>query len=257
MLEYDTFCYLENQKTGSTFVITFLNEFSAEPLRNHKKHAAVEVRDPDKFYFINVREPLASYRSLFAFGLEGNGTVFARFDQLGYGHLYKNGAQGFSEWLRFVLDRRNAQALAGGYTLQQASAMGLMTWRFMRLAIFRFEQLGMGNPTMPAIRQHVQQHFFMNAVIRQESLRRSLAVLVRGPLASRLTDPQAAIQWLKAAPRINASTARVSDEEAPLDEPTLSLLFQKERYMYANFYPDAPGYADWKARKTTGAKVAP
>lgn len=254
MLEYDTFCYLENQKTGSTFVITFLNEFSAEPLRSHKKHAAVAQRVPDKFYFINVREPLASYRSLFAFGLEGNGTVFARFDQLGYGHLYKNGAQGFPEWLRFVLDRRNAQILAGGYTLQQASAMGLMTWRFMRLAVFGFEQFARSDPTLPAMRQHVQQNFFMNAVLRQESLRPSLAVLVRGPLASRLTDPKAAINWLKAAPKINASAARVSDEEAPLDEATLSALFRKERYMYANFYQDAPGYAEWKAR-IAGAKV--
>ncbi len=75
MMAYPSFIYLQNQKTGCTFVETFLRKFCSEPLLAHAKHAALH-RSPGKFCFTNVREPLALYRSLFTYGLDGKGSVF-------------------------------------------------------------------------------------------------------------------------------------------------------------------------------------
>ena len=45
MLEYPTFCYLQNQKTGCTFVEQFLRVHSKEPLLSFDKHAVRLMED--------------------------------------------------------------------------------------------------------------------------------------------------------------------------------------------------------------------
>ncbi|MRD47233.1 hypothetical protein [Caenimonas koreensis] len=249
MLEFRTYCYLQNQKTGCTFVEQFLRKFSAEPLVKFDKHAAVAQRDPAKFYFINVREPLELYRSLYAYGLDGKGTVWERMTKLGLQHMYAKGPEGFSHWLRFVLDPKHALALGNGYTTASAQLMGLMTWRFYRLAVAGFEAAAPSFKTRKDVNDFTRSHYFMNNVLKQETLREDLVKLVQGPLANRVTDVDDAVAWIEATPRINASASLTEADNVPIDQEALQLIFSKERRLYRIFYPDAEGFAQWRATK--------
>ncbi|HSH89382.1 MAG TPA: hypothetical protein VK996_05325 [Ramlibacter sp.] len=249
MLEYRTFCYMQNQKTGCTFVESFLREFSAEPLVHYEKHAIAKKRDAAKFYFINVREPLALYRSLFAYGLDGKGTVFLRLQRLGHEALYADGPAGFSQWLRFVLDSGNAAALGNGYGPQVAEIAGLMSWRFLRLSTFGFEGAAAKLGSRKELNQYFKAHYFMNAVIKQEKLRDDLSTMVEKKLGPNLKDVPAALAWINATPKINVSESLTGSDEVPVDPQVQARLFSKERLLYRHFYPDAAGFAEWRATK--------
>jgi len=249
MLEYSTFCYMQNQKTGSTFVQSFLREFSAEPLVFYEKHAVAKNRDASKFYFITVREPLALYRSLFAFGLGGKGAVFARLSHLGHESLYADGPAGFSNWLRFVLDADNAAALGDGYHSKIARVAGLMSWRFLRLATFGLETEARRLRSRQELNQYIKDHFFMNAVLKQEKLRDDLSELVKSELAARVKNVPAALAWINAAPKINTTESVAELDEAPPDDEALAQLFNKEGFLYRQFYPDDPAFTQWRSTK--------
>ena len=110
MLDFETICYLENPKTGSTYVVEFLRTFCADRLLRFHKHAMVPVAK-DKFYFLNVREPLDLYQSLYSFGLDGRGGVYTRLARAGHGGLYEHGPAGFEPWMEFVLDDAHSPLL--------------------------------------------------------------------------------------------------------------------------------------------------
>ena len=248
MLDFQTYCYLQNQKTGCTFVEEFLRNFSREPLLAYDKHAIVASREASKFYFINVREPLALYRSLFAYGVDGKGTVYLRLKALGHERLYARGPAGFSEWLRFVLDGRNALLLSNEYTPGVARLAGLMTWRFFRLSVAGYEAAAPGFTHRAEMNRFVKAGYFMNAVLKQESLRQGLATLAQRELASRLKNVDQALAWIEAAPPINVSESITQADEVAVDEDAMRLLFHKESQLYHNFYPNAPGYAQSKSQ---------
>ena len=251
MIEFKTFCYLQNQKTGCTFVESFLREHSSEPVVAYEKHVPVSKRKPGMFYFINVREPIALYRSLYAYGLDGRGTVFVRLKALGHESLYAKGKEGFPDWLSVILNPKNAKALSGMYTPEVAQVCGFMTWRFLRLAAFGFEKAAPGFGTRKELNDFVREKFFMNAVLKQESLREDLAQLVRGPLASRVKDANQALAWIGETPPINASASMSGSDDVPVDEALMRRVFAKERRLYNNFYPEAPGFAEWKSSRKT------
>ena len=93
MIEFDTYCYLQNHKTGCTFVETFLRRFSAEPVRQYHKHAALAARLKGKFTFVNVRNPVDVYLSLYHYGLDGKGELFERLKAAGQAGLYRQGIE--------------------------------------------------------------------------------------------------------------------------------------------------------------------
>ena len=65
MHEFETFVYLDTQKTGSSFISYVLRRHSSEKEVLHSKHQPVGERyDPNKFYFISVRDPFDQYISL-------------------------------------------------------------------------------------------------------------------------------------------------------------------------------------------------
>ena len=74
MHDFGKIVYLEMQKTGSTFVNSFLRECCLLEEISYKKHGV--VRDDyasDKFYFITIRHPYDLYSSLYRYGLDGQG----------------------------------------------------------------------------------------------------------------------------------------------------------------------------------------
>ena len=104
MIEFESFCFLQNHKTGCTLVETFLRAHCSEDIVRYEKHWAPPARRPGKFHFVGVREPLDTYLSLFNYGLDGRGEIFLRLNAAGLGALYAAGIDGFAEWLRHILD---------------------------------------------------------------------------------------------------------------------------------------------------------
>jgi hypothetical protein len=237
MLDYGSFCYLQNQKTGGTFVEKFLRKFSQPPLQAYKKHASLQERVPGKFYFTNVREPLALYQSLYAYGLEGKGTVYMRLKELGLSNFYADGAAGFERWLRFLLKPENAPLLANAYTPQVAGWIGFMSWRFMRLACHGFEGAAGGIATTAQATDFIGKHFMLSHVLRQENLRGGLAQLVQGPLAASIKDVPAALQWLADARPVNASAQAAGVQALPVSQALRQRVRQREAILYNNYYP--------------------
>ena len=238
MLVYPSFCYLQNHKTGCTFVETCLRKFCVQPLLGYKKHAAL-AGPPGKFCFTNVRDPLELYRSLYAYGLEGQGTVFLRFNRFGHGDLYKQEPEGFANWLGFVLNARHAPLLSDYYVESVAELVGFMSWRFLRLACPGFEKAAPNLKNMDELIRFVKQNYVLNAVLRQENLREDLRYLVQGQLRPYFTDHVGLSAWLDDTPAINASRINVSD--AGLSEDLIERLQLKERFLYQNFYSNQSG----------------
>lgn len=239
MLEYSSFCYLQNHKTGSTFVEEYLRKYSREAVLRYEKHATLDTYDPKKFYFTNVREPLSLYRSLYSYGLDGKGTVFLRLQRLGYGNLYENEAEGFDIWLRFVLDSRNARLLTRGYGNTIASLIGLMTWRFLRLACPGFESNAREFRSRSDIKEYIKTHYILGGVLRQENLRSGLIKLTEGPLSHALEPVPEALDWLRQAPKVNTSRASSKHVLGDISQETFQLLRKKESFLYQSFYPKA------------------
>ena len=65
MYDYGKLVYLDLQKTGSRFVVDFLEATCKLSLRSGDEHTFVrEDYDPDTYYFITVRHPETQYSSL-------------------------------------------------------------------------------------------------------------------------------------------------------------------------------------------------
>lgn len=239
MMQYPSFVYLQNHKTGCSFVEAYLRRFCAEPLLDYKKHAALREL-PKVFCFANVREPLDLYRSLYAYGLDGRGRVFQSLKLAGMQNLYAEGAAGFADWLAFVLEPWNAPFLDPAYTPDMARFMGLATWRFLRLACPGFQALAPTLSGLDALQSRVAPLYALGAVLKQEQLREGLATLTRTRLAHCIPDQEGAIEWLAQADRVNTSMAVVDGGEVPLS--LRALVFAKDALIYRNFYPSIEGH---------------
>lgn len=245
MIEFPSFIYLQNHKTGCTFVEECLRRFCSEPLLRYEKHAAL-LRAPGKFCFTNVREPLALYRSLYAYGLDGKGTVFLRLTRLGHGSLYAAGPRGFARWLDFVLQADHGPLLADAYTTRVATLIGLMTWRFLRLACPGFEADAQTLADSSALDDYVSAHNVLGAVLRQENLRDELKQAIKCHLLGAFADPDAARQWIDQSPPINASQNKLSTSDEQAEGPVMRLFMEKESMLYRAYYPDV--FAAYRSR---------
>ena len=235
MLEFESFCYLQNQKTGSTFVEKFLRTFSNQTLKRYDKHAPVNIFDYNetKFYFINVRNPLELYWSLFNYGLDGRGEVFVRLSRLGHGHLYQSDTSGFDAWLSFIQKPEHSRLLHPKYTEAVARQFGFMTWRFLRLACCGFEDLA---PVLnEADRLKTAERLIVNKVIKTETLKDDLYELVSNELSPYIKKLKPALLWLNEAQHINASNVRSKDVIRSL---ATEMIKSREAYLYNKFYLD-------------------
>jgi hypothetical protein len=241
MIEFETLCYLQNQKTGCTFVETLLRTFCSEGIVRYEKHRAAPARKPGKFYFVSVREPLDAYLSLFNYGLDGKGELFERLGAAGHGNLYAAGIEGCAGWLEFVLDVANAPLIYPHRGMPLARDLGLMSFRFLRLATLGFEQAATSLQGEAAIRAFAKREQLVNTVIRYESMVPELQKLVKGPLRHAFADVPAALAWLEQSPPINASTRRKGNRDIALPEPLLKKLHEREWYLYSTHYTGDKG----------------
>jgi hypothetical protein len=239
MHEFETFVYLEMEKTGSTFIASFLRNNTAERLVQAEKHAGMKAGcDRSKFYFTSVRDPLDAYISLYSFGCRGRGRFRTVLFQMGQGALYDGTLKGFSLWLHYVLDPANAAAFGDGYESggEIAGLVGLQSHRFLRLVIPDAERVLLDCGSKDDIRRAYARERLIGEVVRHEHLIADLAGLLRGKLAHAFEDSEAAAQSLQSARRRNPSRRVDADDADFTPAPDLiARLREREWFLYETF----------------------
>jgi len=239
---FETFVYLDVQKTGSSFIARFLQDFSKEPLLAAKKHGRIGRRE-EKLHVISCRDPLDQLLSLYFFGCSKSGHTHRRLTEAGHAALYDGTPTGFERWLRFVLDPAHAEALGEEYGKSGiAPVAGFMTFRFVALSMPRpiahlAEWRSRRDLHKGYARRNVADH-----VIRFEHLNGALRDLAAGPLRDRLTDPAAAIAWIDGTDRINASKRADREGDFVISDAAKRLVEDREWFLF-----DVLGYPRYTA----------
>lgn len=237
MIEFDTFCYLQNQKTGCTYVETLIRKFCTEGIVFYDKHFIPNKVKPNKFYFVNVRDPLDTYLSLFNYGLDGRGTIYENFVKYGYQGLYVKGIKGFSDWLSFMLDPQSAPYIFHRHDQQIANQIGLLTYRFLRLACIGFHGNTTGLSDRSSIEDYYKKYSILSYVIKNESMKSQLIDLISGPLKHAFLNTREAIAWINRDERINESSRRDKSVDSMLiSDALMNQLKNREWFLYKHFY---------------------
>lgn len=244
MLDYGSFCYLDVQKTGSSFIVDFLKRHTAEAPVKFAKHRRVSFKrakqDGDTCYFITARDPLDQYKSLYHFGLtKPNSPIRRRLDThfSGGSSLYAEGSAGFPNWLEFMLDPQNAGFYEAPYADTHADLFGYMTYRYLTLALpGKHKELNGFRDREQVIRRY-QNKGLPKVVIRNESLNGDLAALIKAELGPRLLDPEAAVNELMTSDtRINASKRDGAKDD--LSDDLLRAVQDREWFLFQQLgYP--------------------
>lgn len=234
MHEFETFVYIDVQKTGSTFISQMLERFCSETEVGYRKHGGVLHKyDPSKFYFISVRDPSDQYLSLYSHGCGGSGGLIRRMTNLGYGGLYDSTWEGFRRWLKFALCEENASVLDEDYGScgggDVAKLIGFQTYRFLEMALSDAHETMAACKTKDDVRNAYAEKKMASHVIRYENFRGDIEELLTTKLRGSIKDIDAAIKYVREADKVNASD-RV---DAFVDDPKIGpknrkLLYQRE-----------------------------
>lgn len=242
MIDYGHFCYLDVQKTGSTFIRRFLREHCAfKPVRaNRHGPVAVEHVDPSCFYFISTRHPVALYRSLYAYGCLGEGGIYRRLQKL-YGHevqrFYSGDQVGFERWLAVVASPGDGPDLAKDYRAALKSLIGPLSFRYLHLALPDPNLLHHA-ATRDDITACYAGHKLSTSVIRTETLNHDLAQLVSNQLRPHLRDVDAALAVLRDEDRRHNVSGSTQGKYRDLVSPKIEAVIAEREW----FLMDVMGY---------------
>lgn len=241
MHEFETFAYLDVQKTGSTYISHLLKHFCSENMVSLRKHGRVGSNyDPSKFYFISVRNPLDQYISLYSHGSGGAGALFSRLGKRGYGHLYDSTWSGFSKWLTFVLKPSHAKFLDKEYASDEAGDLhrliGFQTYRYLELAMREPIEALSKCKTKEDVRSAYRENNIVNFTIRHESFDADIKQLLSTQLRGSMSDIDAALEYHSQGTRRNVSD-RVDqfEDDANLRPRIRRLLQEREWFLYELF----------------------
>jgi hypothetical protein len=192
MHEFETFVYLDVQKTGSSFIASVLKRFSREKLVRKVLHVGVGANyDATKFHFISVRDPFELYLSLYSFGCQRKGKLFTRLCKRGFENLYNGTASGFSSWLKFILDPESSAYLPGygeGHLKDVSSVVGFQSYRVLQLAMRNAEQILATCKDSNDVRSAFKSNNIVQYTVRTERLRADLVDLLATKLARSIRD---------------------------------------------------------------------
>ncbi|HVV64649.1 MAG TPA: sulfotransferase family 2 domain-containing protein [Rhizomicrobium sp.] len=241
MHEFETFVYLDIEKTGSSFISQLLRNYSAEKEIRRDHHEPMNLLcDTSKFYFISVRHPLDCYLSLYSFGCGYDGKLWQRLEKANLGKFYKGTTESFNNWLNFVLRPRNAAMLGDGYNRvgrgRIAELVGFQSYRYLRLALPTCERLLAKCETRDDVRRVYAERKLPSFVIRYESFADDLCSLLSGPLRNSIADLDSALEYARSSKRTNASH-RI-DKGKPdfrLRERLQSEIRRREWFLYETF----------------------
>ena len=237
MYESKSFVYLDLQKTGTNFIVDFLRRYSCEGEGIRKKHKPTgNGFRHDKLHFISVRDPLDQYVSLYSFGCGAKGALFDRLKKKGHEDMYEGSNSAFQRWLKFVLDPQNAHTVEPRYARAAAGRMprlvGFQSHRFLYLAVKHPDEAFAHCSTRRELVQAYEKNNIISVTIRYSQFASDLKTLVRNHLPHAIGDMAAALQYLDAAPALNASNRIDEHHKVELDEGLWNLLRDREWLFY-------------------------
>lgn len=234
MDDYGSVVYLDVQKTGSTFISSFMRQHMALPLLMSRKHDRIERRNPEAYYFISAREPLSSYVSLYQYGCEGRGRFARSLKSAGHDGLYDGTQEGFADWLQFLLDPDNARYLPAVYRRGNPALVGLQSSRFLALSFVDAHSQMRGMTDRAELRHCYATERLQSYVVKTETLNDDLTDLFSTWLRHTLIDHGAAMRWLDAERRVNASPTLVDPERLP--DHVKETVAQREWFLFETLY---------------------
>lgn len=237
MQDYGSFCYLDVQKTGCSYVIEFLSKCSKIPIVKKNKHAPIEMDyDSRKTYFISVRHPLATYTSLYRFGCDGRGALMKRIVSRSGQNFYTNNESGFFKWLDFVIDSQNASLFEEEEFAPLANlGIGLVSFRFVKLSLASPSDKLSAVNTIEEFENIYKTHNIAKIILKNETLVSDLQEKLIPNLEEYL-DTQKCRAFLGNSTRVNASKSTGINSKTILDYPSLKTLLEREQWLIRNFY---------------------
>ncbi|CAM3385227.1 hypothetical protein PANO111632_17070 [Paracoccus nototheniae] len=237
MLLFDGLLYLDVQKTGSTFVTAFLQACYRKPQIHYHQHARLRrALAPGTLGVISVREPLAQYRSLFRYGLDGKGGLYHRLKDQDLDEVYQPTQEGFETFVEILLAPESARLLHDSFgPVARKFGIGLMTYRHLLLA------MKWPLATLKKLPRDQLHSAYPDLRIWRESLRQEHLTDDLRDLAARhpdLFDATAVEAFLAPRPKINPS-ARGAELSTDLSKPLMARLLERESLVYKTFYPEA------------------
>lgn len=236
MFDYGKLVFLDNQKTGSSYVAQFLEACcTLDRIHYHRPMKHVPVRDryrPDTVYFTTVRNPLDLYSSLFRYGQDKKGNTWKRLRKMGLLHLYES----YPKWLEFVLDEKNAHTFQEGYERFADMGVGLMTFRSMRITMaYPIRDLLKGKDYDSVIRiwegRNIANHTFL-----QEKLNDSLRNFAENTVPE-FFDMDKVNAFLTSDVQVNVTGVKA---DLAIPDSLRATVEEKERFLLRKFYA-SPG----------------
>jgi hypothetical protein len=236
MYESKSFAYLDLQKTGTNFIVDFLDRFNGESGAERRKHKPLLGGPPrDLLYFISVRDPLDQYISLFSFGCDGKGALFRKLTARGQGKLYERAPKGFERWLEFMLAPENASLVDKKYANagngRVPSIVGYQSFRFLYLALQDPIEDLRKCKTRDDVVQAYRTRTRVSVIVRHSQFIADLKDLVRTHLRDAISDTEAALRFLDEAPALNKSQRIDNELELRLGE-TLQQSVREREWVY-------------------------
>lgn len=240
MFEFETFAYLDVQKTGSRFICAILKKFSGDAVVRNRKHKPFETDyDTSKFYFISVRNPLDQYVSLYFYGCKGRGGVSKRLKENGLGELYNGSWSGFLAWLEYLLDATNAPSFEPEYGElgdgRLSQLVGLQSYRVLRLSIPDSQRVLSACKEKMDIASEYRSKNISKRTIKTENLRTDLIDILKNDLKERIADLPGAIKFIEDEASINSTEQFDKKGRPELSENLKSRLREREWFLFDEF----------------------
>lgn len=265
MFKCDDFIYVQIQKTACTHIVRLLSQlFDGEVIGKHNA-ATPEQLQSTPYFIASIRNPWDWYVSLWAFGIQGKGTLMHRLtarDLIAWSRrmfsdpkanhkdflfaLTKNVQQwrdmyaasndnsaAFRHWLKAIHKPGNSRFLGEGYAdtvLPEIS--GFMTHRYLELCCRHSEQLKKptGSICFEQLSEFDARHCYIDSFVRQESLEATLCEALK-PVRQLSGDEKALIFNLE---KTNTSF-RPLPVSAYYDQESIDLVQDRERLIIEKF----------------------
>lgn len=239
MYAFKSFVYLDAPKTGSSFICSILRKFIAEEEEQKEPHVPFKgTYSSDKFHFISVRNPLDQYISLYSFGCESKGALFACLHSQQLEGLYDGTWKGFLGWLDFVLDPQNARYIPAHYKKlgKLRRIVGYQSSRVLCLAMRDGGRSLAECETREDVTAAYAAARIPDYVVRYESLRADMENLLCTRLRDSVSDMDAALAFIRENRARNSSNRVDRFEQNPgLGKRREAFLWEREWPMQAFF----------------------
>lgn len=245
MIEFETFVYLDLQKTATTSIATFLRHYVDEREQVHAGHSAPKPgHDRGKFHFVSVREPIALYRSYFLYSCGKRGGIYDRFKRIDEEHLFEPTNENFHAWLDFMLSPKKTRRLGPVFAAMGVeNLVGPLTQLLMRVTLVDPVTLvkAQGFADRSAVRAFYDRERLFNHYIRMEHLTDDLfAIVTADRFTARMDPPLEGLDDLKSRmPVRNRSKAAVTVTADAIPAELITRIRDQEWLMYDLF-----GYAE-------------